>query len=60
MKAGYLKEFMVDSRNQGTEQGAQQRRNPLPPPLEVTKVIHAALRGTAMTRRKGVLAVVPV
>ena len=60
VKAGHLKEFMVDSGNRGAEQGAQQRGNPLPPPLGVIEIIHAALRGAAMTRRKGVLVVMPI
>jgi len=60
VKAGYLKEFVVDSRNRGTGQGAQQRGNPLLPPLEVIEVIHATSKGTAVTKRKGVLSVVPV
>ena len=60
VKTGYLKEFVVDSRNRGTRQGAQQRGNPFPPPLGVIKVIHAALRGTAVTRGRGVLTIVPV
>ena len=59
MKAGYLKEFVVDSGNRGTGQGAQQRGNPLPPPLRVIEVIHAGSRGTVVTRR-GVLTIVPV
>ena len=59
VKAGYLKEFVVDSRNWGIEQGAQQRGNLLPPPLGVIEVIHAALRGTTIIKR-GVLIVAPV
>ena len=59
VKAGYLKEFMVDSGNWGTEQVAQQRGNPLPPPLGVIEVIYAALKGTTVTRN-GVLTVVPI
>ncbi|XP_030941789.1 uncharacterized protein LOC115966765 [Quercus lobata] len=59
VKAGHLKEFVVDSRNRGTRQGAQQRGNPLPPPLGVIEVIHAAPRGTTVTKT-GVLTVVPV
>ena len=58
MKAGYLKEFVVDFRNQGAEQGALQKGNRLPPPLGVIEVIHVASRGTIMTRR-GVLIVAP-
>ena len=48
---------MVDPGNRGTGQGAQQRGNPLPPPLGVIEVIHAALRGLTIARR-GVLTVV--
>ena len=59
VKARHLKEFVVDFRNRGTRQGAQQRGNSLLLPLGVIKVIHAALRGTAMTKTR-VLTVVPV
>ena len=59
VRVGYLKEFVVDSRNRGTGQGAQQRGNPLPPPLGVIEVIHTTPRGTAIIRR-GVLTVAPV
>ena len=57
VKAGYLKEFVVEPGNRGTGQGAQQKRNPLPPPLGVIEVIHATPRGTTMARRRGVLTV---
>ena len=60
VKAGYLKKFVVNSGNRGAGQGAQQRGNPLPPPLGVIEVIHAALRGTTMAGRRGVLTVAPV
>ena len=50
----------MDLRNQETGQGARPQENPLPPPLRVIEVIHAASRGTLVTRRKGVLTVVPV
>ena len=65
VKAGYLKEFVMDSGNRGTREGAQQRGNLLSPhllssPLGVIEVIHAAPRGTVMTRRRGVLTVVLV
>ena len=56
MKARYLKEFVVDSRNQGAEQGALRKENPLPLPLGVIEVIHVAPRGLTITRR-GVLTV---
>ena len=59
VKAGYLKEFGVDSRTQGTGQGAQQKGNPLPPPLGVIEVIYVAFKGTTVTRN-GVLTVVPI
>ena len=52
MKAGYLKEFVVDFRNRGTSQGTQQRGNLLPSPLGVIEVIHAALRGLITTSRR--------
>ena len=60
VKVGYLKEFIVDLRNQETWQGTRTRGNPFPPLLEVIEVIHAASRGTLVTWRKGVLAMVPV
>ena len=60
MKAGYLKEFVEDSRNQEAGQGARPQGNPLPPPLGVIKVIHAASRGTLVSKRRGVLVVVLV
>ncbi|XP_050248859.1 uncharacterized protein LOC126696117 [Quercus robur] len=53
-------EFVADTGNKDAEQGTQQRGNPLPPPLGVIEVIHAAPRGTAMAGRRGVLIVVPV
>ncbi|XP_050268382.1 uncharacterized protein LOC126712895 [Quercus robur] len=55
VKAGYLKEFVVDSVDRDAGQGVQQKRNPLPPPLGVIEVIHAAPRDVDAT--KGVLAV---
>ena len=60
MKARYLKEFVVDLGNKGTGQGAQQRGNCLPPPLGVIKVIYVASRDIVVTRRRGVLTVVPI
>ena len=58
VKAGYLKEFVVDPGNRDAGHGAQQKGNPLPPPLGVIEVIHAAPRGAAIARR-GVLVVAP-
>ena len=60
VKAGNLKEFMVDSGNRGTGQSAQQRGNSFSPPLGVVKVVHATPRGTTVVRRRGVLIVAPV
>ncbi|XP_023873872.1 uncharacterized protein LOC111986470 [Quercus suber] len=59
VKAGHLRKFVVNLDDRGTGQGAQQRGNPPPPPLEVIEVIHTALRGTAVTKRE-VLTIVPV
>ena len=59
VKAGYLKEFVVDSGNQGTGHGAQQRGNPFPSPLRVIEVIHATQRCTAIAKR-GALTVAPM
>ena len=50
VKAGYLKEFVVDSTDREAGQGVQQKRNPLPPSLGVIEVIHAASRGTAAAK----------
>ena len=55
VKAEYLKEFVVDSIDRDAGEGAQQKRNPLPPPLEVIEVIHTAPKGAATV--KGVLTV---
>ena len=60
VKARYLKEFVVDSGNRDTTQGTQQRGNPLLPPLGVIEVINAALRGTTMVGKRGVLTVAPM
>ena len=59
VKAEYLKEFIVHSRNQGANQGALRKGNPLLLPLEVIEGIHTAPRGSTMTRR-GVLTAAPV
>ena len=59
VKVGYLKEFVVDSRNQEGGHGTRPYGNPLLPPLGVIEVIHAASRGTLVSKRRGVLAIVP-
>ena len=60
VRAGHLKEFFVEPRNQEAGQGAQPRGNPLSPLLGVIDVIHVASMGTLVARRKGILTVVPV
>ena len=59
VKAGYLKEFVVDPGNYVTEQGAMRKGNSLPPPLGVIEVIYATPKGSTMTRR-GVLTIAPM
>ena len=58
VKAGYLKEFVMDPRNQEARQGAQPWGKPLPPPMRVIKAVHAAPRGAQVSKRRGVRAVV--
>ena len=41
VKAGHLKEFVVEPGNRGPGLGVQQRGNPVPPPLGIIEVIHA-------------------
>ncbi|XP_075665337.1 uncharacterized protein LOC142635000 [Castanea sativa] len=60
VKAGHLKEFLVETGNQETRQVDRLRRNPLPPPLGVIEVIHAAPRAIKAPTTKGVLTVVSV
>ena len=60
VKAGHLKEFMLDSGDRGVGQDTRQRGNPLPPLVGVIEVIHAAMEGLIAGRRKGALTVVPV
>ena len=57
---GYLKEFMVDPRNQEAGQGTWPHGNPFPAPLVVIEVIHVAPRGTQTFSRREILAVVSV
>ena len=46
VKVGHWKEFVVESEKRGAGLGAQQKGNPLPPPLGMIEVIHATPRGT--------------
>ena len=59
-KGGIFERFVVDLRNQEAGQVTRPSGNPLPPPLGVMEVIHAASRGTVVFKRRGVLAVVSV
>ena len=52
VRAGHLKEFVVESGNRGARLGVQQKGNLLPPPLGVIEVIHAAPRGTDVAGRR--------
>ncbi|XP_075658624.1 uncharacterized protein LOC142628399 [Castanea sativa] len=58
VKAGHLKEFLVEMRNQETGQAGRLQRNPLPPLLGVIEVIHTASRATMTPTTEGVLTVV--
>ena len=60
MKAGYLKEFVVDLGDRDIRQGSQQRGNLPPPSLGVIEIIHAAPRDAAMAGSRGMLIVAPV
>ena len=46
VKARHLKEFVVEPGNRGPGPGAQQKGNPIPPPLGIIEVIHAVLGST--------------
>ncbi|XP_050278267.1 uncharacterized protein LOC126719793 [Quercus robur] len=50
VKAGRLKEFVMESGNRDAGQGVRQMGNPPPPHLGVIEVIHAAPRNAATTR----------
>ena len=52
MKAGHLKEFVVEPGNQGLGLGAQQKGNPIPPPLGVIEVIHTMPGSTNTAGRR--------
>ena len=47
-----MKELVVESEKRGAELGAQQKGNPLPPPLRVIEVIHPAPRGPNAAKSK--------
>ena len=44
VKVGHLKEFVLEPGNRGPGLGAQQRGNPVSPPLWIIEVIHAVPR----------------
>ena len=52
VKAGHLKEFVLDSRDRVAGQDTRQRGSPLPPPVGVIEVIHATPEGLIAGRRK--------
>ena len=52
VKVGHLKEFVVEPRNQGPRLKAQQKGNPIPPPLGVIEVIHAMPGSTNTAGRR--------
>ncbi|XP_075659128.1 uncharacterized protein LOC142629008 [Castanea sativa] len=58
VKAGHLKEFLVETRNQETGQAGRLRGNSPSPPLGVIKVIHAVLMSLQAHRTSVVLAMV--
>ncbi|XP_030970613.1 uncharacterized protein LOC115990995 [Quercus lobata] len=60
VKAGHLKDFVLDSGDRVVGQDTRQRGNPLPPPVGVIEVIHIAPEKLIAGGRKGVLTVVPV
>ncbi|XP_030948190.1 uncharacterized protein LOC115972151 [Quercus lobata] len=60
VKAGHLKDFVLDSGDKIVGQDVRQRGNPLPPPLGIIEVIHVVSEKLVVGRRKGVLTVVPV
>nr|POE44576.1 hypothetical protein CFP56_76142 [Quercus suber] len=51
---------MTDAGDRRTVHGAPNRGNPLPPPLGIIDVIHAAPRGVSTAKAKGVLTVTSV
>ena len=60
VKAGHLKDFVLDSGDRIIGQDNWQKGNPLPPPVGVIEVIHVVPKKLITRRRKGVLTVVPV
>ncbi|XP_030941686.1 uncharacterized protein LOC115966626 [Quercus lobata] len=60
IKAGHLKDVVLDSGDRITGQDTRQRGKPLPPLVGVIEVIHVAPEKLIAGRRKGVLTVVPV
>ena len=52
VKAGHLKDFVLDSGDRVVGQDTRQRGNPLPPPMGVIEVIHVAPEKLIVERRK--------
>ena len=60
VKAGYLKDFVLDLGDRVVGQDIRQRGNTLPPPVGIIEIIHVAPEKLIVGRREGVLTVVPV
>ena len=60
VKAGYLKDFVLDLGDRVVGQDIRQRGNTLPPPVGIIEVIHVMQEKLIVGRRKGVLTVVLV
>ena len=59
VKAGHLKEFVVDQGGRNVGQGSRSRNDhALPPPLGIIKVIYATSQGVRLSSQSGVLSVV--
>ena len=52
VKAGHLKDFVLDSGDRVVGQDTWQRGNPLPPPVGIIEVIHIASEKLIVGRRK--------
>ena len=59
MKAGHLKEFLVDPEGANVGQGSESRNDrAFPPHLGIIKVIYATSQGISLNSRRGVLSMV--
>ena len=60
VRAGHLKDFVLDSGDRVVGQDIRERGNPLPPSVGIIEAIHVAPEKLIVGRRKGVLTIVPV